>query len=224
MEQKKKIVGEKAVSLIQDGMIVGLGTGSTVFYFLEALSKRCQSGLSIQAVSTSRQTTALAEKFHIPLVDLNDISSIDITIDGADEIDPKKRMIKGRGGALLREKIVASSSKEVVIIVDDSKLVPMLGKGALPVEIVGYGAAATRKKLEESGYKGSFRYDNEGSLYITDNGNLLFDITFEQHCPFPEEEHANLKKIVGVVETGFFFHLAQKVVVGYSSSRVEILS
>ncbi|MEI6242351.1 MAG: ribose-5-phosphate isomerase RpiA [Chlamydiota bacterium] len=223
IEEKKKAAAEKAVSLIQNKMIVGLGTGSTVNYFIDSLAKKCKQGLSIEAVASSQASSQRAKNLKIPMIDNNQVTRIDITIDGADEIDPKKRMIKGRGGALLREKILASSSTEVVIIVDDSKLVPTLGKGVVPVEIAYFAPFATQKKLLDLGYKGNFRLDPTGNFFKTDNGNFIFDISFENLCPFPEEEDAELKKIPGILETGFFFHLAHKVIVAYSSSRVEIL-
>ena len=149
MEQEKikQAVGHKAADLIQDGMLVGLGTGSTVFYFIEKLIERVKDGLHIRAVSSSLRSAELASKGGIPLIDINTLSHLDITVDGADEIDHEKRMIKGGGGALLREKIVASMSKEMIVVVDESKLSAKLGRCKLPVEVIPFAHEVTHKKI-----------------------------------------------------------------------------
>lgn len=224
LQEKKKAAGYKAAKLVKNHSVVGLGTGSTVYFFLEALGKECAKGLSIKGIPTSLQTAELAKNWKIPLASLEEVSHVDITVDGADEIDPKKRMIKGRGGALLREKLLAVISKELIIIVDDTKLVPKLGKGVLPVEVVMFGFSFTERKLKEAGYGGSFRLDPTGSLFITENGNLLYDIQFDATIDFPEEEQDALRKIIGVVETGFFLKFSPRIIVAYSPSKVETLT
>lgn len=224
MEQEKikQAVGYKAAELIQDGMLVGLGTGSTVFYFIEKLIQRVKDGLHIQAVSSSLRSTELASKGGIPLIDINTLSHLDITVDGADEIDHEKRMIKGGGGALLREKIVASMSKEMIVVVDESKLSAHLGRCKLPVEVIPFAHEVTHKKIEKLGYKAYFRKTQSGSLYVTDNGNHIIDITLSSPLSDPEKVNENLKSIPGVVETGFFFHLAGRVIVGFKDGQVVI--
>ncbi len=215
MSEAKKAAGRKAVESIQSGMIVGLGSGSTSAYFIQSLIESCRSGLRIQAVSSSRASAELAQRGGIEVLDINAVPRIDITVDGADEIDSKKRMIKGGGGALLREKILASSSSQVLIIVDDSKLVSALGRGKLPVEILFYGSPATRSKIEALGFEGRWRQNPDGTLYLTENGNLLFDIQFESPPPSPEQAHDALRRIPGVIDTGFFFNLVNRLIIGY---------
>ncbi len=219
----KQAVGEKAATLIKNGMIVGLGTGSTANCFIDSLILRCRrEKLSIQAVASSHQSADRAAKGGIEILDINEAPRIDITVDGADEIDPLKRMIKGGGGAHVREKILAAASREMVVIVDESKLVPQIGVGKLPVEILYYGSPATRLKIENLGLKGMWRMTEEDSLFITENGNVLFDISFDSPPPFPEEIHEELLHIPGVIDTGFFFGLAGRVLVGYLDGRIEI--
>jgi ribose 5-phosphate isomerase A len=221
-EAAKKAVGYKAAELIQDGMIVGLGTGSTAFYFIERLITRCKEGLSIKAVASSEKSLQQAQKGGIPIGDINRLKHIDITVDGADEIDPQKRMIKGGGGALVREKIVASMSHELVVIVDESKLVPQLGKAKLPVEVIPFGYSATLNSIEKLGFKGAWRMNADGSLYTTDNQNYIFDIHFDHLCSHPEKDHEALLHIAGVVDTGFFFNLAGRVIVGFFDGQIVV--
>lgn len=221
-EEAKKAVGKAAADLIETGMTVGLGTGSTAVYFIDHLILRHKRGLQIKAVSSSKASLERAAKGGISVYDINDISHIDITVDGADEIDPQKRMIKGGGGAHVREKILASCSKEMVVIVDESKLVDRVGRGKLPVEILPYGFPATKRKIEHLGYHGKWRMQSDGSLFITENGNFLLDISFDSPPLSPEHTHAQILHVPGVVDTGFFFELAGRVVVGYFNGKVEI--
>lgn len=220
----KKSAGYAAADLVQDGMIVGLGTGSTSAFFIERLSQRCRDGLKIAAVATSIRTEEMAHKGGIPIININNLSSIDLTVDGADEIDKNKNMIKGGGGALLREKIVASMSKEMIVVVDESKLVERLGKFPLPVEIVPFAYNATLHRIEKIGHSGTLRKTPSGQTFLTDNNNYIFDIHFEQFINDPMSLHHQLREIVGVVESGLFIHLAGRVVVGYNDARVEIRS
>ncbi len=222
IETSKKNVGYLAAELIQEGMTVGLGTGSTAFYFIERLGQRVKEGLHIQAVSSSLHSLELAQKLGIPLVDINKVPFVDITVDGADEIDKEKRMIKGGGGALLREKIVASMSKEMIVIIDESKLSEHLGKRKVPVEVVPFACQSTLHKIEKLGLKASFRLDQKGNVYLTDNGNYIVDISLASPLSNPEHLHTSLKQIAGVVETGLFFHLAGRVIVGFTDGQVVI--
>ena len=221
LETCKKMAGEKGASFVEDGMIVGLGTGSTAYYFIEKLTKRVQDGLKIEAVASSQSSSDQARKGNIPLIDINTLKSIDIYVDGADEIDPQKRMIKGGGGALLREKIVAHMSREMIVIVDESKLVSQLGKKPLPVEIVPFGHAATVHQIELLGFKGKLRTHNN-SLYITENGNFLYDIHLNPSQSNPSMIIHQITAIPGVVETGFFIDLAGRVVIGFQDGKVVV--
>jgi ribose 5-phosphate isomerase A len=218
----KKAVGYKAAALIEKGMRVGLGTGTTAFYFIEKLIQRCQEGLHIHAVASSERSFKQASQGGIPMLDTSEITSLDITVDGADEIDPQKRMIKGGGGALTREKIVAAMSHEMIVIVDEGKLVPSLGACKLPVEILPFAHKATLHHIAKAGYRGELRKRPDESLYITDNGNLIVDIHFDALRTSPEEDHETLIHIPGVVETGFFFHLAGRIIVGFIDGQVII--
>lgn len=222
LEDAKKAAAKKAAEFIQSGMIVGLGSGSTSAYFIESLIDQAKKGLKIQTVASSRQSADLAKKGGLQVLDINSLPRIDITVDGADEIDPKKRMIKGGGGAHVREKILASSSHEMVVIVDESKLVPAIGKAKLPVEVLFYGSPATRMKIEQLGYQGKWRTSPDETLYITENGNLIFDVQFPSPPSNPEKDHEMLISLPGVIDTGFFFNLAGRVVIGYLDGRTEI--
>lgn len=224
-DEMKSLAGASAAQLVKDNMVVGLGTGSTAAFFIRALIERIKNeGLVIQAaVSSSKASSKLATDGGIKVVDINDVAEVDLTVDGADEVDKDKRMIKGGGGALLREKILASSSKETVIIVDEDKISEALGRSKLPVEIVYYGSNHTEASIRKLGYEGNWRKQEDGSLYVTENGNIIFDIQFSAPIQSPEQEHDYLIKIPGVVETGFFFDLANRVIVGHSDGNVEIL-
>jgi ribose 5-phosphate isomerase A len=222
-EVEKRAAGYKAASLIRDGMIVGLGTGSTAAYFIEALVQRIRQGLHIRAVASSRASAELARKGNIHVVDLNDVPKVDITVDGADEIDPLKRMIKGGGGAHVREKILAYASRELIVIVDETKCVSSLGKANLPVEILFFGSPSARFHLEERGYTGQWRTASDGSLFITENGNLLFDLHFDHPIKDPKEEHLKILQVPGVVDTGLFFDIAGRVIVGLADGSTKLL-
>jgi ribose 5-phosphate isomerase A len=226
--QEKQIAcnaaGRAALQFIKDGMLVGLGTGSTASCFIQHLIERCREGLKITAVATSKRSMDQAIKGGIPFVNINEITTIDVTVDGADEIDPQKRMIKGGGGALLREKIMATNSREMIVIVEENKCVNKLGKFPLPIEIVPFAYNATLHQLEKKGYVGKLRTTKTNELYLTDNGNYIFDIHFAQLLENPEEHERIIRAVPGVVETGFFFHLAGHVIVGYGNDHVEIRS
>ena len=220
IENAKKAAGQAAADLIQRDMIVGLGTGSTANYFIKALANQ---HLSLKAVvSSSKASHDLAKQLGLPVQDINDVPTIDVTVDGADEIDPLKRMIKGGGGALVREKILAFNSKEMIVIVDETKWVKSIGVGKLPVEILQFGSPATRNKLESLGYCGQWRINQDGSLFVTENGNLIYDIVFDSPPTFPELDHEEISNLPGVIDTGFFFNMAGRVIVGYNDGHVEI--
>lgn len=220
-DKVKKAIGKQAAELVRSGMVVGLGTGSTAHYFIDSLIERCQQGLKISAIATSKDSMQRAQAGGIPIIAADVFTSLDLTIDGADEVDPQKRLIKGGGGALLREKIVASSSKEMVVIIDEFKLVKRLGKRAIPVEIVPFGYRSTLSKLSDQGYTGSMRLNQNGTLFITDNGNYILDLHLIPSQFYPEIDDNRIKEVTGVVETGIFINQAGRVIVGYSDGRVE---
>ena len=218
----KKAAGHAAAELVKNDMLIGLGTGSTAAFFIEALAKRCKEGLRITAVATSNQSMRQAKSLGIPIIEASEIDTVDLTIDGADEIDPKKNMIKGGGGALLKEKILAKSSREMVVIVDETKLVEHLYAFPVPVEIAAFAYCTTLKRLADNGYQGKMRLNRDNSLYITDNGNYIVDIQFDSPILDPAIENHRLKELAGVLETGLFFNLADRVIVGYEDGFAKI--
>lgn len=214
-QKAKEAAGLKALEFVKEGMRLGLGTGSTAACFIKNLIKKCQSGFKVEAVATSEASMRMAKDGGIPLLDVNTISSLDLTIDGADEIDPQKRLIKGAGGALVREKIIATMSEQMIVIADESKLVEKLGTThPLPIEVIPFGAEASKKHIEDKGYTGKWRRDKNGENYVTDNNNWIYDLNFSYPINSLEDLHLSLIMIPGVVDTGFFFHLAQKCVIG----------
>ncbi len=218
----KEAAAKKALEFVQDGMVLGLGTGSTAVFFIKHLIERCKHGLKIEAVCTSFASQKMAAEGGISILDINTLSALDLTIDGADEIDPKKRLIKGAGGALVREKIVATMSREMIVISDESKLVEKLGIHPLPVEILPFGAKATERHIEDLGLEGKWR-ESSGEKYITDNQNWIFDIHFSTPPSSPESIHQSLIALPGVIDTGFFFHLAKRCVIGKQDGTTQIL-
>lgn len=211
----KQRAGSAAADLVQEGMVVGLGTGSTATYLVQALAQRLQQGLQITgAVASSLATYELASSLHIPMTDLDDHPELDIYIDGADEIDPQLRLIKGAGGALLREKILASAARRFVVIADSSKKVTQLGhRYPLPVEIVPLAKTPIKLRLARLGAEVQIRHHN-GIPFITDNHNYILDCTFPQGISDPEQLDAQIHSIVGVVETGLFINMVSQVVIG----------
>lgn len=221
--QAKEAASIKALEFVQDGMLLGLGTGSTAAFFIEHLIEKCKEGLKLQAVATSIASEEMAKAGGIPLLDINTIDALDLTVDGADEIDSQKRLIKGAGGALVREKIIASMSKEMVVIADETKLVEQLGLCPLPIEIIPFGAKATQRHIQEFGLTGSLRKDGE-IPYLTDNQNWIYDVHFSSPPEDPERLQQTLLSIPGVVDTGFFFHLANRCVIGKQDGTTTILN
>ncbi|MBI0583349.1 MAG: ribose-5-phosphate isomerase RpiA [Methanomassiliicoccus sp.] len=212
MSSAKLQAARKAVELVKDGMVLGLGTGSTTRLAVDEIGKLVNEGYRLVGIPTSVETERQAIALGIPLTTLDQVEAIDLTIDGADEVDPRFRLIKGLGGALLREKIVAYYSRQEVIIVDESKIVDVLGvKTPLPVEVVRFSHLRTRKKLEELGCTAVLR--GGGEPFITDNGNHIYDCKFSSVTD-PERLDRELAAIPGVVENGLFIGLATCVVVG----------
>jgi ribose 5-phosphate isomerase A len=223
----KREAAAKAIELIEPGMKLGLGTGSTAKHFIELLSERVREGLDVVCVPTSEATRAQAAWLGIPLTTLDDEPHLDLTIDGADEIDDALRLIKGGGGALLREKIVAAASERLVIIADASKRVQILGAYPLPVEVVRFGYMATHAMIEKlaaaAGCRGhiKLRLGFDGQPFVTDGGNYIFDCTFGRIAD-PEALDRALKQIPGVVENGLFLGLADAAFIAGSDGIVHL--
>jgi ribose 5-phosphate isomerase A len=208
---EKQRAAERAVALVEDGMRLGLGTGSTAERFVRLLGERVARGLSVHGVPTSRATAALATSLGIPLIELD--GELDLCVDGADEIDPQLRLIKGAGGALLHEKIVAAAARRVVIIADSQKRVAVLGRARLPVEVVRFGWPATGRRVAALGGAPELRRGADGQPFVTDEGNFILDCRFGEMAR-PEELAARIDAIPGVVEHGLFLGLAHLALLG----------
>ncbi|ENH96128.1 ribose-5-phosphate isomerase A [Gracilibacillus halophilus YIM-C55.5] len=215
----KKLAGEKAVEYVENGMHLGLGTGSTVYYSILKLGELVNEGLDIKGMPTSKETEKLAKELGIPLIDESSVSELDVTIDGADEATPRFELIKGGGGALLREKVVASISKRFIVVADDSKYVDPLGKFPLPVEVVPFGWEITQKQISKLGCQPSLRQDGN-EPFITDNGNYILDCYFET-IDHPADLNVSLNMIPGVVENGLFVDMADAIVIGRKDGEIE---
>lgn len=224
MTESKRSAGRRAAELIQTGTTVGLGTGSTVFYTLERLGERiAEEGLEVRGVPTSRDTEIKARDFGIPLCGLDAVVELDLTIDGADEVDGAFRMIKGAGGALLREKVVASLSKRVAIVVHQAKVVEHLGSSYnLPVEVVPFARAPVARSLTALGCEPLLRVDDNGQPYHTDNGNEILDCAFAGGIADPEALALALAGLPGVVESGLFLGLCDTLIIGQDDGGVEV--
>jgi ribose 5-phosphate isomerase A len=214
----KRLAAAHALSEVRDGMRLGLGTGSTAKHFVELLGERVKEGLSVIGVPTSEATRADAERCGVPLTTLEDIDRLDLTVDGADEIDPALTLIKGGGGALLREKIVAAASGRMIVIADETKLVPQLGRFPLPIEIVPFGFAATLRAIRDAmarfGLSGDLklRQAGGGHVFVTDGGHWIADAHLGA-IPDAAGLASSLTAIPGVVEHGFFIDLAQTAII-----------
>jgi ribose 5-phosphate isomerase A len=219
-DQEKKLAARASLQFVRDGDVVGLGSGSTAAYAVRFLGERVRAGLKIRGISTSVQTQNLAACLGIPLTTLEEVQQIDVTIDGADEFDPELRLIKGGGGALLHEKIVASASRQVIIIADSSKQVCVLGKVPLPVEVIRFAEALLSEKISVFGATVRLRKDGVGKPFITDEGNHILDCHFSQ-IPDPPALARTLSQIPGVVEHGLFINLADVVLLGKGSEVLE---
>ena len=207
----KRAAAEKALELVQDGMLLGLGTGSTARFFTEGVGRLVAEGMKIRAVPTSRDTAELAAGLSIPIV-TELVGQIDLAVDGADEVDPALNLIKGRGGALFREKLVAAVAKRFVVVVDESKLVKQLGAGVLPVEVIPFLWRSTAERLTALGVTLVVR-GGEETPYVTDNGNIVLDVTVDGGIGNPGDFARELKAVTGVVEHGLFVGMTDTVIV-----------
>ena len=223
--EMKKIVAEKAVdTFVKDGMNVGLGTGSTAYFAIKRIGQLVADGYDLTCVATSVQSENLARESGIKVVDLDQVDKLDVTIDGADEVDPKMQLVKGLGGALLREKIVAAATVREVIIVDESKLVEKLGtKAPLPVEVLRFGHEHTRYALERQGCKPELRM-RDGEPFVTDGGNYIYDCRFPEGISNPFFLESRIDVIPGVVENGLFLNTAFDVLVSRQDGTVSRMS
>ncbi|MDZ4713115.1 MAG: ribose-5-phosphate isomerase RpiA [bacterium] len=218
---EKKLAAEKAAEFVTDGMIVGLGSGSTVYFAIKKLGELVKSGLKFRAVSTSDSTTELAQSSGISLISIDETDNIDITIDGADEADKNFDGIKGGGGALLFEKIVALYSKKNIWIIDSGKMVDKLGKFPLPVEVVPFGYKRVLRMFEEKNYNPVMRRKGD-EFYFTDSGNYVVDLHFGAIAD-ASKLNAEIKMVTGVIETGLFINIADMIIVGRNNS-IEIIN
>lgn len=216
----KQLVGEKAVEYIKDGMIVGLGTGSTAYWAILKIGELVKNGLKIQGVPTSKSTEKLALELNIPLLDISKVTKIDVTIDGADEFDLHKNLIKGGGGALLREKIIASVTDFYVIIADAAKGSEILGDFAVPVEVTPFALAISVEQLKDLGCEPSLRLA-DGKPFITDNQNLIVDCQFKRIL-HPDELAVKMNAIPGVVENGLFVNMANVIITEDGKGNVVV--
>ena len=215
-EEAKRVAAARALEFVRPGMVVGLGTGSTARHFVDLLGARVRAGLAVVGVPTSEATRAQAEALGIPLATLDDRPVVDLDVDGADEIDPALNLIKGGGGALLREKIVAAASREMIVIADASKSVAALGAFALPIEVNPFGLAATRRKIDAALARlglpatGVLRV-RDGHTFVTDGGHVILDYALGRIAR-PADLAASLDTIVGVVEHGLFVNMAARAI------------
>jgi ribose 5-phosphate isomerase A len=224
----KRVAGTRALDFVQEGMKLGLGTGTTAEAFLDVLAPRVRGGLNITAAATSERTAIKARSLGIPIVPLEQLAPLDLTIDGADEADRDLNLIKGGGGALLREKIVASSSRRMIVVADGSKLAARLGKFPLPVEVTEFGHPVTAARIRLAvcalGYT-EFPIvlrEREGAMYKTDGGNVIYDCAFGS-IGDATQLGATLKAVTGVVEHGLFIGLATTLIVANSAEDVLVL-
>jgi len=226
VEARKRMAAMKSLEVVGDGMRLGLGTGSTIAHFLTFLAEKLNRGQihDIMGVPTSISTADRARELGIPLTSLSEHPELDITIDGADEIDPELDLIKGLGGALLREKLVAQASKRLVIIADDGKVVEKLGtRCPLPVEVVQFGWQIHMSFFKDLGGRPVVRTREAGNPLVTDNGNYIVDLHFEDGIDDAAELERRLKARAGVVETGLFIGMTRAAIIGHSSS-VDVMS
>jgi ribose 5-phosphate isomerase A len=218
---EKQAAAQASLKFVREGMVVGLGTGSTAAYMVRMLAEKVRDGLKVCCIPTSAGTRELAESLGIPLITFADVQQIDVTIDGADEFNPKLELIKGGGGALLHEKIVASASRQLVIVADESKQVKVLGKFPLPVEVVKFAEPLIAARIAALGATPVLRRDAAGNPFITDEGNYILDCQFGA-IEDPPALARTLEAMPGVVEHGLFIHMANVVLVARGEEVREV--
>jgi len=219
--QEKEAAARASLQFIQDGQVVGLGTGSTAAYFIQLLAEKVKNGLRIRGIPTSVRSRELAQNLGIPLITLEECQEIAVTVDGADEVDPALRLIKGGGGALLREKIVASATRTFVIVADASKQVRALGKFPLPVEVIQFARPLIAKRIAALGAEVELRKQSDGRPYVTDENNHILDCHFGE-IRDPDRLARELSDMAGVVEHGLFIGMASVALFARGSEIVEL--
>ena len=220
-DQEKEAAARASLQFVKDGQVVGLGTGSTAAYFIKLLAEEVKRGLRVRGIPTSLRSQELALSLGIPLTTLDECQEIAVTVDGADEVDPELRLIKGGGGALLREKIVASATRQLIIVADASKQVPVLGKFPLPVEVIRFSQALVAKRIGALGADVQIRKGVDGKPYITDENNHILDCRFGK-IPDADGLARKLSDMPGVVEHGLFIGMASVVLLARGSEIVEL--
>jgi ribose 5-phosphate isomerase A len=220
-DQEKEAAARASLRFVQDGQVVGLGTGSTAGHFIQLLGEQVKNGLRVRGIPTSVRSQELALSVGIPLTTLDECQEIDVTVDGADEVDPQLRLIKGGGGAMLREKIVASATRQLVIVADASKQVATLGKFPLPVEVIPFAQALVAKRIAALGAEVRPRVDGYGALYVTDEKNHILDCHFGV-IGDADELAQKLSAMPGIVEHGLFVGMASVVIFAKGSEIVEL--
>jgi ribose 5-phosphate isomerase A len=218
---EKEAAARASLGFVKDGQVLGLGTGTTAAHFIQLLGEQVKNGLQVRGIPTSDRSGKQATSLGIPLTTLDECQQIDVTVDGADEVDPELRLIKGGGGALLREKIVASASEQLVIVVDATKRVPVLGKFPLPVEVIKFAQALVAKKIQALGAAVELRRDAGGKPFLTDENNHILDCRFGQ-IQDPDGLARKLSDMPGIVEHGLFIGMASVVLVAKGSEIVEL--
>ncbi len=220
-DQEKEAAAHASLRFVKDGDVVGLGSGSTAAYAVHLLGDQVRAGLKIRGIPTSSETRKLATILGIPLTTFDEVQQIDITIDGADEFDPHLCLIKGGGGALLHEKIVASASRQLVIVTDSSKQVPVLGKFPVPIEVLAFAQPLVKARIEASGVAVKLRQSADGTTFITDEGNHILDCTYGQ-IPDPVALAQTLSDMPGIVEHGLFINMASVVIIAKGDKITEL--
>lgn len=213
-DRAKRNAAEEAVKFVKDGMIVGLGTGSTAKIVVDLIGEKLSKDFKIKGMPTSIKTKQQAEKLGIELINIDDQDVIDLAIDGADEVAPDMSLIKGLGGALLREKKVEKKAKELIIIVDENKMVGKLGRGELPVEVRSEDHESTATEIENIGCEAKLRLEDNGEIFVTDNKNYIYHCLFPNGIENPKEMDKKLQSINGVRDTGLFINMATKIIIG----------
>jgi ribose 5-phosphate isomerase A len=222
VDDAKVMAAQKSLEFVEEGMVVGLGSGTTATHFIRLLGERVKAGLRVRGIASSRASEELAVSLGIPMIDFHVCQVIDVAIDGADEVGPGLALIKGGGGALLREKIVASAAKRFIIVADASKVVSRLGRFPLPVEVIQMAEPLVSRKLTDLGLRPAMRRAKDGSAYVTDEGNFILDCACGE-IDDPAKVAASIRQIVGVVEHGLFLNMAEMALIADGSGVRELV-